>query len=182
MALVLDFGSQFSRLIVRRLRSIGVYSELLACTATAEEISALRPSAVVLSGGPSSVYEEGAPHLRREVWELLQKKKIPVLGICYGMQEIVHQLGGRVVGEGSREYGKTMITLCEIEGEEEGQLVDAAGAAAAAAAATQAADAAAAAAGDNWPVPAAHAAAPALGDLFYGIEGKEVQFPAVCCL
>ncbi|OEH79674.1 bifunctional gmp synthase glutamine amidotransferase protein [Cyclospora cayetanensis] len=75
IVVVFDFGSQVSRLIVRRLRAIGVYSELLACTATVEEVTQARPAAVVLSGGPSSVYEEGAPHIRRDVWNLLLRKK-----------------------------------------------------------------------------------------------------------
>ncbi|CDI81629.1 GMP synthase, putative [Eimeria acervulina] len=152
IVLVLDFGSQFSRLI---------------------EISAARPAAVVLSGGPASVYEADAPHIRRDVWNLLQQKQVPMLGICYGMQEIVYQLGGRIVGEGPREFGKTMISLCPLP--EDPCLMDAAAAAAAATAATQAADAAAEATGDPWQVPAAHAAAPpSLGDLFFGVKGPEV--------
>ncbi|KAL8452990.1 hypothetical protein Emag_002076 [Eimeria magna] len=166
--LVLDFGSQVSRLIVRRLRTAGVFSELLACDAKAEDVAAVRPAAVILSGGPSSVYEEGAPHIRRDVWELLQQKKVPILGICYGLQELVFQLGGKVAGGGPREFGKTVITLCPLPPE---KLLDDAPAAAAAAAA----GAAAAASGQDWCVPAAHAPSPAAGDLFYGIEGPEVE-------
>lgn len=162
LVLVFDFGSQVSRLIVRRLRAIGVYSELLACSATAEEVAAARPAAVILSGGPSSVYEEGAPHIRRDVWELLLQKKVPILGICYGMQEIVHQLGGRVVGEGHREFGKTAINLCPLPVED---VQDDAGAE----------QAAPGAAGEEWSVPAACAKTPALGDLFHGIEGPQVE-------
>ncbi|CDJ59523.1 GMP synthase, putative [Eimeria maxima] len=179
VVLVLDFGSQYSRLIVRRLRAIGAYSELI-------EISAIRPAAVVLSGGPSSVYEEGAPHLNRDVWELLQEKRVPILGICYGMQEIVYQLGGRVIGGGeAREYGKTIITINNYinnNNNNNNNLMDNDAAAAEAKEAELAADEAAAAAaaaaggGEPWPVPAAHAAtAPSLGDLFYGIKGPDVQ-------
>lgn len=133
-----------------------------------QEVTAARPAAVILSGGPSSVYEEGAPHIRRDVWELLLQKKVPILGICYGMQEIVHQLGGRVVGEGHREFGKTAITLCPLPNEE---VQDDAAAAAAAAAAC----AAAMSSGQDWSVPAACAKTPALGDLFHGIEGPQVD-------
>ncbi len=89
--LVLDFGGQYSQLIARRIRECGVFSELLPHDTEIERIRERRPRALVLSGGPASVYAEGAPPLRRELLEL----GIPVLGICYGMQLMVHELGGR---------------------------------------------------------------------------------------
>ena len=95
--LVLDFGGQYSQLIARRIRECGVFAELLPHGVDLELIRARKPRALVLSGGPASVYEKGAPALRRELLEL----GIPVLGICYGMQLMVHDLGGR--GRGRRE-------------------------------------------------------------------------------
>ena len=105
--IVLDFGSQYSQLIVRRLREAGVYSELLPFHADAERALALQPRGVVLSGGPASVYESGAPRLPRWVVDLDR----PVLGICYGMQLIAHTLGGEVAPATEREYGPANITV-----------------------------------------------------------------------
>jgi GMP synthase (glutamine-hydrolysing) len=105
--LVLDFGGQYSQLIARRIRECGVFCELLAHDAGLERIRERRPGALVLSGGPASVYSEGAPELRRELLEL----EIPVLGICYGMQAMVQALGGRVEGAESGEFGRTALTL-----------------------------------------------------------------------
>src|SRR4029077_10420045 len=90
---VLDYGGQYSQLIARRVRECGVFSELLPHTTPAEEVAARRPGGVILSGGPASVYAEGAPRLERGLLEL----GVPVMGICYGMQLLVHELGGRVV-------------------------------------------------------------------------------------
>src|SRR5947199_4971775 len=90
--LVLDFGGQYSQLIARRIRECGVFSELLPHDVPLEELDLRRPRGLVLSGGPASVYEEGAPKLRDEVLEL----GLPVLGICYGMQAMARQLGGQV--------------------------------------------------------------------------------------
>src|SRR3954467_3187474 len=90
--LVLDFGGQYSQLIARRVRECGVFSELLPHTVPLEEIRRRSPQGLILSGGPASVYADGAPKLRRELLEL----GIPVLGICYGMQAMVLELGGRV--------------------------------------------------------------------------------------
>ena len=104
---VLDFGSQYSQLIVRRLREAGVYSELLPYHAGAEQALALRPRGIVLSGGPASVYQPGAPQLPRWVVEAGK----PVLGICYGMQLLAHALGGGVAPATEREYGPADITV-----------------------------------------------------------------------
>jgi GMP synthase (glutamine-hydrolysing) len=104
---VLDFGSQYSQLIVRRLREAGVYSELLPFHVAAEQALALRPRGFVLSGGPASVYAPGAPQLAPWVVEA----GVPVLGICYGMQAIAHSLGGKVAPSTEREFGPADITV-----------------------------------------------------------------------
>ncbi|GAB4110093.1 MAG: glutamine-hydrolyzing GMP synthase [Roseiflexaceae bacterium] len=104
---VLDFGSQTAQLIVRRVRELGVYSELIAHDAPEEVIRRLNPRGIILSGGPASVYEEGAPQL--PAW--LPQAGIPVLGICYGMQLQAHTLGGRVEGIKHREFGPATIQV-----------------------------------------------------------------------
>lgn len=101
--LVVDFGAQYAQLIARRVREAGVYSEIVPHTATAADITAKNPVAIILSGGPSSVYEPGAPSLDPGVLEL----GIPTLGICYGFQVMAQQLGGVVANTGLREYGAT---------------------------------------------------------------------------
>ena len=98
---VIDFGSQYSRLIARRIREANVYCELIPHAAPWETVESLNPKGVVLSGGPASVYEEGAPLAPEWVYE----SGLPVLGICYGMQAMVHQLGGKVAPASRREYG-----------------------------------------------------------------------------
>jgi len=110
--LVLDFGGQYSQLIARRIRECQVYAELLPHDLDLATIRERRPAALVLSGGPASVYSEGAPRLRRELLEL----GIPVLGICYGMQAMVLELGGRVEGAESGEFGRTELTLAGAGG------------------------------------------------------------------
>ena len=110
--LVLDFGGQYSQLIARRLRECGVFAELLPHDVEIERIRLRAPRALVLSGGPASVYEPGAPKLRTELLEL----GIPVLGICYGMQAMVLGLGGRVEGAERGEFGRTDLTLLEDGG------------------------------------------------------------------
>ncbi len=105
--LVLDFGGQYSQLIARRIRERGVFAELLPAGISVEKIQARKPRALVLSGGPASVYEKGAPALRPELLEL----GIPVLGICYGMQVMVRELGGRVEGAEKGEFGRTSLAL-----------------------------------------------------------------------
>ncbi len=110
--LVLDFGGQYSQLIARRIRECQVYAELLPHDLDLDLIRERDPAALVLSGGPASVYSEGAPRLRRELLEL----GIPVLGICYGMQAMVLELGGRVEGADAGEFGRTALTLTDAGG------------------------------------------------------------------
>ncbi|MCO5215797.1 MAG: glutamine-hydrolyzing GMP synthase [Thermomicrobiales bacterium] len=104
---ILDFGSQYSQLITRRVREIGIYAELLAHDITWDEVSALQPKAVILSGGPASVYEEGAPQMPDWILE----HNLPTLGICYGMQLIAHTMGGKVEPADHREYGPAMLNV-----------------------------------------------------------------------
>ncbi|KAA9084056.1 glutamine-hydrolyzing GMP synthase [Microbacterium radiodurans] len=105
--LVVDFGAQYAQLIARRVREAGVYSELVPHTATAAEIAAKEPVGIILSGGPSSVYEEGAPAIDPGVFDL----GVPTLGICYGFQVMAQALGGEVANTGLREYGATDATV-----------------------------------------------------------------------
>jgi GMP synthase (glutamine-hydrolysing) len=105
---ILDFGSQYSHLIARRVRELHVYCELYSCLVSADELAEHDVTAVILSGGPSSVYEEGAPHVSQGVWDLIRDRCIPVLGICYGMQELAHAFGGTVEAGLKHEYGKAV--------------------------------------------------------------------------
>ncbi|WP_166998656.1 glutamine-hydrolyzing GMP synthase [Paramicrobacterium fandaimingii] len=105
--LVVDFGAQYAQLIARRVREAGVYSEIVPHTITAAEVSAKQPVGMILSGGPSSVYAEGAPGFDSEVFDL----GIPTLGICYGFQVMARALGGDVAHTGKREYGSTDASL-----------------------------------------------------------------------
>ena len=90
-----------------------VYCELYSCKVSAEELGKHELTAIILSGGPNSVYEEGAPHVSKEVWELIDSRSVPVLGICYGMQEMAHSFGGSVVPGQKREYGKASVRRAE---------------------------------------------------------------------
>lgn len=108
---VLDYGSQYSQLIARRIREANVYCQLLSWRTPAGEVLALRPKGFILSGGPSSVYDAGAPTLPAYVLE----SGVPVLGICYGMQLLAHRLGGRVAGSQRREYGPAVLHVDEPE-------------------------------------------------------------------
>ncbi|MEV0945900.1 glutamine-hydrolyzing GMP synthase [Rhodococcus sp. NPDC049939] len=105
--LVVDFGAQYAQLIARRVREAKVYSEVIPHTATVEEIAARNPLAVVLSGGPSSVYAEGAPQLDPALFDM----EVPVFGICYGFQAMAGALGGTVAHTGTREYGRTDLAV-----------------------------------------------------------------------
>jgi len=102
---ILDFGSQTSQLIARRVREHQVYSELLPWNVIPERVQALRPKGFILSGGPNSVYESGAPQVPAYVLEM----GVPILGICYGMQALTHALGGRVAASTEREYGPATV-------------------------------------------------------------------------
>lgn len=111
--IILDFGSQYSRLIARRVREANVFSEILPFNASMETIRSHHPKGIILSGGPSSVYQDGAPHCSPEIFKL----GIPVLGICYGMQLTTYLLGGEVSRAERREYGKAMLQVgeaCEL--------------------------------------------------------------------
>ncbi|MDQ0893171.1 glutamine-hydrolyzing GMP synthase [Agromyces ramosus] len=110
--LVVDFGAQYAQLIARRVREASVYSEIVPHTITAAEVAAKNPVGIVLSGGPSSVYEEGAPALDEGILEL----GLPTLGICYGFQVMARQLGGEVAHTGLREYGATAATVTDGSG------------------------------------------------------------------
>ena len=105
--LVLDFGSQYTQLIARRIREAHVYSQILPCTVPLATILAYRPQGIVLSGGPSSVYEKKAPSVPKELFV----QGIPILGICYGMQLVTHLSGGEVAKSKHREYGRADLTI-----------------------------------------------------------------------
>jgi GMP synthase (glutamine-hydrolysing) len=104
---VLDFGAQYSQLIARRIREQNVFSVVLPCTASMDEIRSYSPIGIVLSGGPSSVYDKDAPKTDRRVFDLA----VPVLGICYGLQLMVHALGGKVRAADKREYGHANVEI-----------------------------------------------------------------------
>lgn len=105
--IVLDFGSQYNQLITRRIREFGVFSELLSHKITAAEIKEMNPKGIIFSGGPNSVYDENAFHIDKEIYDL----GIPILGICYGMQLMTHDLGGTVEAASNREYGKSELSI-----------------------------------------------------------------------
>ena len=109
--IVLDYCSQYNQLITRRIREFGVYSELLPNTITAAEVKKINPKGIILSGGPMSVYDEGAFDVDQEILNL----GIPVLGICYGMQLLAYKLNGKVESADNREYGKAEITVTDLE-------------------------------------------------------------------
>ncbi len=112
LVLILDFGSQYTQLIARRIREQRVYCEIHPCTLPFDEVKRRAPRAVVLSGGPASVYGEGAPTVDPRVFEL----GVPVLGICYGLQLMAHLLGGKVERATAREYGAARVTVDRAEG------------------------------------------------------------------
>lgn len=107
MIVVLDFGGQYNQLIARRIRDLGVYSELIPFNTPAEKIKEMNPKGIVFSGGPASVYEENSPMVDPAVYDM----GLPILGICYGMQMMSHQLKGKVMRAGKREYGKADVVF-----------------------------------------------------------------------
>ena len=109
---VLDFGSQFAQLIARRVRELNVYSELLPYDTPLEAIVARGAKGIILSGGPRSVYDDGAPRPDPAVWS----GRLPVLGICYGAQLMARELGGDVLPSSKREYGPATLTITEAGG------------------------------------------------------------------
>ena len=121
--LVVDFGAQYAQLIARRVREANVYSEIVPHTMSVADMLAKEPAAIILSGGPSSVYEEGAPSVDPAIFEA----GVPVLGICYGFQTMAHALGGTVGRTGTREYGHTEATVsagsCLFDGTPDDQIV-----------------------------------------------------------
>jgi GMP synthase (glutamine-hydrolysing) len=104
---ILDFGSQYTQLIARRIRELGVYSEIFPWDAPAEKVLAVKPTAFVLSGGPNSIYDPGAPTLPAYVLA----QQAPTLGICYGMQALAQALEGHVLGSSEREYGRAVLQV-----------------------------------------------------------------------
>lgn len=107
--LILDFGSQYTKLIAKTVRELGVYAEIVSPEISPEEIRRYAPKGLILSGGPASVYAPEAPHIDRRIYEL----KIPILGICYGMHLIAHDLGGRVLRGERREYGPSTLQIVQ---------------------------------------------------------------------
>src|SRR4029453_10330554 len=109
LVLVVDFGAQYAQLIARRVREARVYSEIVPHTMPIEEMLARGPKAIILSGGPSSVYAEGAPDLDNTMFTA----GVPVFGMCYGFQLMARGLGGEVAHTGAREYGRTPVVVGE---------------------------------------------------------------------
>ena len=105
--LILDFGSQYTQVIARRIRELQVYSEVVPFNLSATGVKKLQPNGIILSGGPASVYDKGAPQIDKEIFSL----GIPILGICYGLMQMAHHLGGEVVFTGRREYGAGMLHI-----------------------------------------------------------------------
>ena len=105
--LILDFGSQYTQLIARRVRELGVYCELWAWDVTEEQIRSFNPQGIILSGGPESVTEENSPRAPEYVFNA----GVPVLGVCYGMQTMAEQLGGKVQGSDKREFGYAQVEV-----------------------------------------------------------------------
>src|SRR4051812_5169355 len=106
---ILDFGSQYAQLIARRVREQGVYSELVRPDVSVEQLKKMNPAGLILSGGPSSVYDAGAPRCDEKIFDL----GVPILGICYGMQIGAQILGGQVKPAKAREYGRAKLTVAQ---------------------------------------------------------------------
>jgi GMP synthase (glutamine-hydrolysing) len=106
---ILDYGSQYTQLIARRVRELGIYSIILPGDAPLERIQGFHPKALILSGGPNSVYDPGAPSLPKGLMDYQRSLTLPTLGICYGMQLLAHELGGKVERADTREYGRMRV-------------------------------------------------------------------------
>ncbi|MCG3118772.1 MAG: GMP synthase [glutamine-hydrolyzing] [bacterium] len=107
LILILDFGSQYTQLIARRVRELGVYSEIKPCYTPVDELLRARPSGIIFSGGPNSVYDPGAPSLDAKIFQ----QAVPILGVCYGQQLMTHLLGGKVIAAPGREYGSAQLDI-----------------------------------------------------------------------
>jgi GMP synthase (glutamine-hydrolysing) len=114
--IVLDFGGQYCHLIARRIRDIGVFSEIVPYDIDVKQLIAKSPSGIILSGGPNSVYEKDSPKPQRTFFDDIIKKNIPVLGICYGHHLIIHQLGGKIEQKEKKEYGRTELKIIKSRG------------------------------------------------------------------
>src|SRR5882672_623269 len=112
LVLIIDFGAQYTQLIARRIREQRVYCEIHPCTIPFDRVRAMSPRAIVLSGGPASVYADGAPTVDTRVFEL----GVPILGICYGLQLIAHLLGGKVERADAREFGPARVVVDANDG------------------------------------------------------------------
>ena len=110
---IIDFGGQYCHLIARRIRDLGVYSEILPSNTSFSKIASLKPKGIILSGGPSSVYEEGSPKLSKDTFKMIIENKFPILGICYGFHLIIYKLGGKIEAKDKKEYGKTLLYIIE---------------------------------------------------------------------
>ena len=105
--IILDFGSQYTQMVARKVRELGVYAEIFPYSISESELKSLQPKGIILSGGPSSVHADGAPIPSFDVFSI----GVPILGICYGLQLIAHQFGGTVSSSERREYGRSELIL-----------------------------------------------------------------------
>ena len=105
IVIVIDFGSQYTQLIARRIRELNVYSKILPHTISYDEIIRINPSAIILSGGPASVYQKASPQIENKIFY----SEIPILGICYGLQLLVSSFNGSVENKGYGEYGSSRL-------------------------------------------------------------------------
>ncbi len=112
---VVDFGGQYTHLIARRVRELGVHSEIFSWKVKLEELLTNNVKAIIFSGGPNSVYDKGAPKVSKETMEYIEKEKIPLLGLCYGHQLISQYYGGKVISGNQKEYGHTMIQITDTQ-------------------------------------------------------------------
>ncbi len=111
--IIIDFGGQYCHLISRRIRELGVFTEIIPFDADLNKLIELKPKAIILSGGPNSIYDDGSPKLKETVLKYMLENNIPVLGICYGHHLIIHQLGGIIEPHDYKEYGKTYLEVIE---------------------------------------------------------------------